>query len=110
MVTDRRWKLVHAEGMRPMLFDLETDPQELVDLGGRPDSAPVIEKLERDLFAWALRPASRITADDARMRGDEQAAEAFDTNLNAGLPIGYWDEAELERELAARAAFLAHRN
>ena len=34
MVRDRRWKYVHAEGFRSMLFDLEADPQELNDLGG----------------------------------------------------------------------------
>ena len=30
-VRDERYKLVHAEGMRPMLFDLAADPHELVD-------------------------------------------------------------------------------
>jgi arylsulfatase A-like enzyme len=29
MVTDGHWKLVHADGFRPMLFDLRADPQEL---------------------------------------------------------------------------------
>jgi arylsulfatase A-like enzyme len=32
MIADRRWKFVHAEGFRPMLFDLDNDPQEFRDL------------------------------------------------------------------------------
>ena len=35
MVADRNWKLVHAEGFRPMLFDLDTDPEEFDDPGRR---------------------------------------------------------------------------
>jgi len=33
MVFDGRWKYVHVESMRPMLFDLFNDPNELNDLG-----------------------------------------------------------------------------
>ena len=36
MAFDGRWKYIHCEGFRPMLFDLEADPQELSDLGGDP--------------------------------------------------------------------------
>jgi len=33
MIFDGRFKMMHAEGgFRPMLFDLETDPDEFVDL------------------------------------------------------------------------------
>ena len=28
MVADKRWKLIHAPGFRPMLYDLEADPNE----------------------------------------------------------------------------------
>lgn len=33
MVRAGRWKYVHVEGYRPMLFDLAADPDELIDLG-----------------------------------------------------------------------------
>jgi len=34
MIADRRWKFMHAEGgFRPMLFDKQNDPDELIDLG-----------------------------------------------------------------------------
>ena len=36
MVRDQRWKYVHCEGFRPMLLDLETNPDELNDIGGDP--------------------------------------------------------------------------
>ena len=36
MVFDGRWKYLYVEGFRPMLFDLETDPEEFFDLGGDP--------------------------------------------------------------------------
>ena len=39
MVFDGRWKYIHASGFRPMLYDLETDPQELTDRGDDPACA-----------------------------------------------------------------------
>ena len=40
MVADKRWKLIHAPGFRPMLYDLATDPNEFRDLGADPTSRP----------------------------------------------------------------------
>ena len=31
------WKIIHAEGFRPILFDLDNNPDELIDLGADPD-------------------------------------------------------------------------
>ena len=39
MIADKRWKYVHAVGFRPMLYDLETDPNEFRDLGSDPACA-----------------------------------------------------------------------
>ena len=36
MVFDGRWKYIHASGFRPMLYDLESDPQEFVRSRRRP--------------------------------------------------------------------------
>ena len=45
MIFDGRWKYVHVEEMRPLLFDLESDPNELVDLGGDPAFAEQVDRM-----------------------------------------------------------------
>ncbi|MBO9649718.1 MAG: alkaline phosphatase family protein [Variovorax sp.] len=59
MLRDQRWKFVHFEDLPPMLFDLENDPQELVDLGSDPAHATVREQMLARLFAW-LRARHRF--------------------------------------------------
>src|SRR5213595_3698642 len=61
MVFDGRWKYIHASGFRPMLYDLETDPEEFVDRGEDPECAAVIARLQAELFDWALHPGDHIT-------------------------------------------------
>ena len=56
MVFDGRWKYIHASGFRPMLYDLETDPEEFVDRGEDASCAEVIARLQAALFDWALHP------------------------------------------------------
>ena len=71
MVFDGRWKLVHAEGgFRPMLFDLETDPQEFVDLAKGDDHQDQIDRLYDMLAEWARRDAQRVTVSDAAIAAD----------------------------------------
>jgi len=92
MVFDGRWKYIHVETMRPMLFDLETDPHELHDLGADPAHADQIKRL-RDLhFAWARQHHSRITRAPAVVEAmtDEREPE--------GIYIAYWNAAELEAD------------
>ena len=56
MVFDGRWKYIHASGFRPMLYDLQSDPQEFADRGEDPACADVIARLQAALFDWALHP------------------------------------------------------
>jgi len=66
MVFDGRWKMMHAEGgFRPMLFDLETDPQEYHDLGADPAYADQVARLYGHLHAWGLRLSQRVTRSEA---------------------------------------------
>ncbi|XDZ66472.1 sulfatase-like hydrolase/transferase [Alphaproteobacteria bacterium LSUCC0684] len=68
MVADKKWKFIHAEGgLPPMLFDLENDPHELVDLGREPAYADVIDACYDKLFEWARRPAQRTTMSKAEL-------------------------------------------
>lgn len=73
MIFDGRFKLIHAEGgFRPMLFDLEADPDEFHDLakdGAHPDH---IDRLYDYLGHWSLRMSQRVTRSDTdidAMRG-----------------------------------------
>ena len=91
MAFDGRWKYIHATGFRPMLYDLESDPQEFADRGEDPSCADVIARLQAALFDWALHPKMHITTSNARI------ADYADRQLQVrnGILIGIWDEQEL---------------
>jgi arylsulfatase A-like enzyme len=91
MVFDGRWKYIHASGFRPMLYDLETDPQELTDRGADASCADVIARMRAILFDWALHPKMHITTPNAKIAAyaDQQL------QVKNGVLIGIWDEAEL---------------
>jgi arylsulfatase A-like enzyme len=88
---DGRWKYIHASGFRPMLYDIETDPEEFVDRGEDPDCAAVIARLQAALFDWALHPKGHITTPNAKIA----AYAENQLQVKAGVLIGIWDEAEL---------------
>lgn len=90
MVFDGRWKLIHATGFRPMLFDLASDPGELRDLGADPAFSGERARLRDELLGWALGDHNRITTADARIENYARGQQ-----LRSGILIGYWDEAEL---------------
>jgi arylsulfatase A-like enzyme len=73
MVFDGRWKMIHFEGgFAPMLFDLETDPNEFENLGENPEFKDQIDRLYGHLGQWGRRMAQRVTMSDAdieSMRG-----------------------------------------
>lgn len=73
MVFDGRFKLMHAEGeFRPMLFDLETDPEEFQDLAKGDTHQDDIDRLYGHLAEWGRRMSQRVTKseDDIKaMRG-----------------------------------------
>jgi len=89
MIFDGRWKYIRCEGFRPVLWDLETDPKELVDLGASNDLLHVETRarMEAALLEWATRHHTRITATPEVLARQKRAAES-------GILIGFWDEAE----------------
>lgn len=91
MIFDGRWKFIRCEGFRPVLFDLETDPQELLDLGGSeaPEHVAVRARMEAALLEWASRHHTRITATPEVLAGQRTASEV-------GILIGFWDAEEYE--------------
>lgn len=94
MVFDGRFKMMHAEGgFRPMLFDLQNDPDEFVDLGKTDDHAETLERLYGYLAQWGRRMSQRVTKSDEAiidMRGK--------AGLKGVLPFMY-DGSEVPRAL-----------
>ncbi|MBV8509065.1 MAG: sulfatase-like hydrolase/transferase [Xanthobacteraceae bacterium] len=93
MIADKRWKLIHAIGFRPMLFDLLNDPDELNDLGADPAYAGERQRLEAALARWGLRLSQRQTRSDQQIRAMRGKAE------RRGILIGVWDETDVAPEL-----------
>ncbi len=97
MVFDGRYKLMHAEGgFRPMLFDLETDPDEFHDLAKGDAHQAEIERLYGYLTEWGLRMSQRVTKsdDDIRaMRGK---------SMRRGILPFLHDGSEVPDELTSR--------
>lgn len=89
MIFDGRWKYIRCEGFRPILFDLQTDPREVNDIGAsdEDDHVAVRARMEAALLHWATRHHSRTTATPAVLARQKTAAEG-------GILIGFWDEAE----------------
>ncbi|MEM6637314.1 MAG: alkaline phosphatase family protein [Pseudomonadota bacterium] len=92
MVFDGRWKYIHVEGFAPLLFDLETDPDELVDRASDHECAGEISRLADAHFAWTRAHHSRIT------RAPEEIERMTDAKEPPGILIAYWDAAELEAD------------
>ncbi|WP_425101878.1 alkaline phosphatase family protein [Tropicibacter sp. S64] len=97
MVFDGRWKMIHFEGgLRPMLFDLETDPDEFSDLGKDPAFAGQIDRLYGFLGQWGRRMAQRVTMSDADVRA------ARGRSLRRGILPFLADGSEVPAELTER--------
>ncbi|MBM3804772.1 MAG: DUF4976 domain-containing protein, partial [Acidimicrobiia bacterium] len=67
MIRKNRWKLVHFDGYRPQLFDLEADPHEFDDLGESPQHASIRDQLLRRVQSgWSTQAiASEVRERDA---------------------------------------------
>ncbi|WP_299785038.1 sulfatase-like hydrolase/transferase [uncultured Marivita sp.] len=87
MIADARWKMIHFEGgFRPMLFDLQTDPDELTDLGGDARYSGVIGRLRNALDLWARRPSQRTTISTQTLLGNRRKPNT------TGVLLGVVDE------------------
>ena len=68
MLKKGRWKLNHYVGYPPELFDLNADPEELVDLAGDPAYAETLRAMDA-----ALRAIVDVEAADAQAFADQAA-------------------------------------
>ena len=90
MVFDGRWKYIHVERMRPMLFDLLSDPDEVHDLGDDPAHADQVARLRELHFDWARKHHTRIT------RSPQIVERMAAGKEPPGIYIAYWDRDEVE--------------
>ncbi len=84
MVRTDRWKYVHWRGLRPQLFDMLHDPDELRDLGDAPALDSVRSEMKDRLLEWQQSRKLRTTVDHALV---ERRTEDWRGN---GLFIGVW--------------------
>jgi len=92
MVFDGRWKYIHVEKMRPMLFDLRTDPDEVCDLGGNEAYADQLARMSEMHFEWSRKHHNRIT------RSASVIEKMADAKEPPGILIGYVDRDEVEKD------------
>ena len=90
MIFDGRFKLIHAEGFRPMLFDTEADPNELVDLGDRSGHQETRDHLMDNLNAWFRKPHGKTMHSHADVLARENG------DLRRGIYLGFWDQADID--------------
>jgi arylsulfatase A-like enzyme len=95
MVADKRWKFIHSEGPghRAMLFDMESDPDELADIGGDPHHQPVLDVMYERLGRWARRMSQRTTI------SDQQIGNMTGRSRRKGILVGLYDGSEVDEEL-----------
>ena len=98
MLADRKWKFIYADGgFRPLLFDLQNDPDEMVDMGRDPAQAEVVAMFLDRLSAWARRPSQRTTMPHDRLLAMRKGGAE-----EVGIFIGHYDERDLPPEWVAR--------
>lgn len=53
-IRDERYKYVHFAALPPLFFDLERDPDQLVDRAGDPDYAPLVLRYAQKMLSWRM--------------------------------------------------------
>jgi arylsulfatase A-like enzyme len=84
MVRTKRWKYIHYEGLRPQLFDLQSDLDEFDDLGTDPAHASVREEMAERMFTW-LRQRKRFST-----ISHENIERWNRREVETGIQIGVW--------------------
>ncbi|MCH9853568.1 MAG: hypothetical protein K0U45_08690, partial [Alphaproteobacteria bacterium] len=78
-------------GFRPMLFDLQNDPNEYHDIGDDAAYKHVIDKMYGYLFEWTRRLSQRITV------SDNQISLMREFGGGQGVMIGVWSEDDVSK-------------
>lgn len=89
MIADKRWKFMHAEGMRCQLFDMQNDPLEYADLWESEEHQDIITLMYERLAVWGRRQSQRTT------RSDEQITANHGLSQSRGITLGVFDESDI---------------
>ncbi|MDO9440506.1 MAG: sulfatase-like hydrolase/transferase, partial [Beijerinckiaceae bacterium] len=84
MIRDDRWKYIHYRGFRPQLFDLQSDPDELNDLGCDAAFDDICLRMQANLFDRLSTRRNRVTVSDAMVES------RTDRVREKGIIIGEW--------------------
>ncbi len=98
MICTHRWKYIHIDGFSPMLFDLENDPDECIDLGRDLKQSAVIAEMQKYLIEFLLRRKSRVTITNNQI----DAIVKPHNREKRGIYIGFYDEEDLPDEVRNR--------
>jgi len=94
MVADKRWKFMHAEGgFRPMLFDMQNDPDELTDLGASEEHEEIIDTMYERLGKWARRASQRTT------KSEQEIVDMRGKSRLKGVVLGAVDGSEVDESV-----------
>jgi len=98
VIIDQRWKYVAFTGdFRPVLFDLDNDPDELDDLGDsqQVEHREVINRMESRLREWFERNSQRTTL------SDEQIRDKTGKSVRQGVVLGIYEASDEQEPLFA---------
>ena len=59
VIQDEYWKYVHFAALPPLLFDLQSDPQQMRNLAGDPACAAIVSDMAQRMLSWRMRHADR---------------------------------------------------
>lgn len=95
MICTERWKYIHIDSYRPQLFDLESDPDELKDLGGSSEYANVITEMQQHLIQFLIRRKHRVSLNAAKIA---RLVKPYNREKR-GIYIGIYSEEDLPEEV-----------
>jgi len=106
MVFDGRYKMMHAEGgFRPMLFDLQEDPQEIHDLAKHYTGAQTeVDEHSRVVTRWGRRLSQRVT------RSEQDIKNMRGKSMRKGILPFLVDGTEVDEQLTERYKGVAARS
>lgn len=85
MVRNQQWKYIYHLAFRPQLFDLKTDPDELIDLGDNDKYRGICADMKDLIFQWNHSLKRRTGLDYDRM-----AELGYEVDESHGIIIGQW--------------------